>query len=331
MHQRPDTGTDETEERGRRLDLSVPQVAGSALAAVAAAVLASRLGVYGTIIGAGVVSVVATCGGSVFQHLFSRTGEQLRGTAQGRPRDGGPAAPEHRAFPAGPGGPNDRADHGPADPGPDGAPGPAAHTGPGGGFGPAAHPGADGGFGAASTHGTRVRGRRRPLIAAAVVFGVAMASITGFELASGSELGGGGGTTVGSVVRGTSDRPAPDEQPARPPEGPREETGPGDGPGERGSGSESPDPGERLPERPSTTAPTGPDAPDASESGRPTVPEPGASTPGGGSPSTPGTPPPGGSPAPDATPSRPGSAPTDGSGGGGAAGRDSAGGASTGP
>ncbi|MFF8957442.1 hypothetical protein [Streptomyces sp. NPDC014894] len=319
MHQRPDTGTDETEERGRRLDLSVPQVAGSALAAVAAAVLASRLGVYGTIIGAGVVSVVATCGGSVFQHLFSRTGEQLRGTAQGRPRDGGPAAPEHRAFPAGPGGPNDRADHGPADPGPDGAPGPAAHTGP------------DGGFGAASTHGTRVRGRRRPLIAAAVVFGVAMASITGFELASGSELGGGGGTTVGSVVRGTSDRPAPDEQPARPPEGPREETGPGDGPGERGSGSESPDPGERLPERPSTTAPTGPDAPDASESGRPTVPEPGASTPGGGSPSTPGTPPPGGSPAPDATPSRPGSAPTDGSGGGGAAGRDSAGGASTGP
>ena len=33
---------------------------------------------YGTFIGAGVVSVVATCGGTVFQHLFKRTGEQLR-------------------------------------------------------------------------------------------------------------------------------------------------------------------------------------------------------------------------------------------------------------
>ncbi|MFD9488072.1 hypothetical protein ACFWBX_29735 [Streptomyces sp. NPDC059991] len=75
MGDKPDSGTKQDE---KRLDLSVPQVAGSALAAIAAAVLASRLGVYGTILGAGVVSVVATCGGTVFQHLFRRTGEQLR-------------------------------------------------------------------------------------------------------------------------------------------------------------------------------------------------------------------------------------------------------------
>lgn len=67
------------EPKERRIDLSLPQVAGSAVAAVAAAVAASQLGVYGTILGAGVMSVVATCGGSVFQHFFRRTGEQIRG------------------------------------------------------------------------------------------------------------------------------------------------------------------------------------------------------------------------------------------------------------
>ena len=72
-----ETETD-TKKKEKRIDLSVAQVAGSALAAAVAAYLAGRLGVYGTIIGAGVVSVVATTGGSVFQHLFRRTGEQLK-------------------------------------------------------------------------------------------------------------------------------------------------------------------------------------------------------------------------------------------------------------
>ncbi|MFF2848543.1 hypothetical protein ACFVT5_19785 [Streptomyces sp. NPDC058001] len=78
----PDEGSDTAENRGRkRLDLSVPQVAGSAVAAVVAAKLASNVGVYGTILGAGLVSAVATCGGSVFQHFFKRTGEQIRDAA----------------------------------------------------------------------------------------------------------------------------------------------------------------------------------------------------------------------------------------------------------
>ncbi|SCG12486.1 hypothetical protein GA0115260_118291, partial [Streptomyces sp. MnatMP-M27] len=86
------------QHKSGRMDLSVAHVAGSALAAVAAAVLASRLGVYGTILGAGVVSVVATAGGTVFQHFFRRTGEQIKEVRDqtrptGRRRFAGPAEP----------------------------------------------------------------------------------------------------------------------------------------------------------------------------------------------------------------------------------------------
>ncbi|MEY9844862.1 hypothetical protein ABH940_001932 [Streptacidiphilus sp. BW17] len=62
----------------KRLDLSFTQVAASALAAVVGALLASQLGVYGTILGAAVVSAGATTGSALFQHVFRRTGEQLR-------------------------------------------------------------------------------------------------------------------------------------------------------------------------------------------------------------------------------------------------------------
>ncbi|MFG3148162.1 hypothetical protein [Streptomyces sp. NPDC048243] len=82
MREKPGVGGEEpgadTEPRKKRLDLSVPQVAGSAVAAVVAAKLASYFGVYGTILGAGLVSVVATSGGTLFQHFFRRTGEQIR-------------------------------------------------------------------------------------------------------------------------------------------------------------------------------------------------------------------------------------------------------------
>ncbi|UUN29622.1 hypothetical protein [Streptomyces sp. FIT100] len=144
------------QQKEQRLDLSLPQVAGSALAAVAAAVLASQLGVYGTFIGAGVVSIVVTCGGPVLQQLFRRTGQQLRVAAQSRD--------------------------------------PAART--------PQEASTEGEFGESTTYGTRVRGWKRSALAAAVVFAVAMAGITAYELASGRDLSGGTGTTVGSVVRG---------------------------------------------------------------------------------------------------------------------------------
>ncbi|MEU6477775.1 hypothetical protein ABZ858_12935 [Streptomyces sp. NPDC047017] len=107
MRERSDSGevpSTGEEVRRKRLDLSVAQVAGSAVAAVVAAKLASYFGVYGTILGAGVVSVVATCGGSVFQHFFRRTGEQIRTvTIPARPSPAGvpgerQGAPGHGEF-----------------------------------------------------------------------------------------------------------------------------------------------------------------------------------------------------------------------------------------
>ncbi|WP_328552977.1 MULTISPECIES: hypothetical protein [unclassified Streptomyces] len=101
MREKPDVGGEkpgaDVEPRKRRLDLSVPQVAGSAVAAVVAAKLASYFGVYGTILGAGLVSAIATCGGTVFQHFFRRTGEQIRDvTVQPKPK------PRQQAGPPGP-------------------------------------------------------------------------------------------------------------------------------------------------------------------------------------------------------------------------------------
>lgn len=147
MGERPDV-------REKRIDLNLPQVAGAALAAVVAAKLASYFGVYGTILGAGLVSVVATCGGSVFQHLFRRTGEQLRDVT-----------------------------------GPTRAPAPEQPPRPGE-------------FTEGTVHRARVRSWKRPLVAAALVFGVAMAGVTTYELASGNSLSGGKGTTVADAVTG---------------------------------------------------------------------------------------------------------------------------------
>jgi len=61
-----------------RFELSVKQVAASALAAASAAVAASTLGVAGTVIGAAVMSVVATVGSAVYGHSIARTQETLR-------------------------------------------------------------------------------------------------------------------------------------------------------------------------------------------------------------------------------------------------------------
>ncbi|MCH0542265.1 hypothetical protein I3F58_22470 [Streptomyces sp. MUM 203J] len=148
-------------EQGRRLELSAAQVAASTVAAVLAALLASRLGVYGTVLGAGVISVVATCGSPVLQHVFSSTGAKMRDAATTR------ASP---------------------------APVPARTSEP-----------EAGSYGAATTYRSRVGGRRRPVLAAVVVFAVAMTGITVYELVSGRDLSGGkGATTVGSAVRGGS-------------------------------------------------------------------------------------------------------------------------------
>ncbi|WP_240204088.1 hypothetical protein [Streptomyces actuosus] len=180
MREKPDGGdefaaagaAEEAEARKRRIDLSVPRVAGSAVAAVVAAELASSFGVYGTILGAGVVSLVATCGeGSVFQHVFTRTGEQIRGTS-------GAAGVGER----GPGAPG-------------------AYTG-------ATEPRAPDAYGEATVHRARAGRRRRSVVAAAVVFAVTMSGITAYELLSGGRFSGGGGTTVSDALIGGKPSPS---------------------------------------------------------------------------------------------------------------------------
>ncbi|WP_371535011.1 hypothetical protein OG210_04125 [Streptomyces sp. NBC_00466] len=262
MEQKPDGGAETGSGKGRQLDLSVPQVAGSAFAAVVAAVLASKLGVYGTIIGAGLVSVIATCGGTIFQHFFRRTGEQIREvTVQVKPKamkipvrqvpgasEPGEAPPTIMVPRPG------RSD---ADrtgwtglPG-DGEPDATRLLTPvaGEGF-------TDEEFTEATTHGTRVRGWKRSSLAALVVFLVAMAGISGFELLSGHGLSGGSGTTVGSVVGGGGTRhhspepsvPADPQQSQDPQQHDRQpSTGPDPSPstgsGSGGTGQSKPDPG----------------------------------------------------------------------------------------
>ncbi|MFF9914667.1 hypothetical protein [Streptomyces sp. NPDC013457] len=205
----------------KKLDLSIAQVSGSAVAAVVAAKLASTLGVYGTILGAGVISVIATCGGSVFHHLFTRTGEQIREVTV-------PAEPSKpQALRKTP----DRTQ---------------VLTAVGG---PAAPP-YDGEFGEATTHGTRVRGWNRSAVGAALVFLVAMGGITAYELISDQDFSGTKGrTTFGSVVRGDGEArngTAPsDDEPTRQQGRPAQQDGgstPADD-GTRGTGeSAAPDP-----------------------------------------------------------------------------------------
>ncbi|MFJ7196268.1 MULTISPECIES: hypothetical protein [unclassified Streptomyces] len=270
MVQKPES---DIEPKERRIDLSLPQVAGSAVAAVAAAVAASQLGVYGTILGAGVMSVVATCGGSVFQHFFRRTGEQIREvtvqvkhpgrevTVHTRETTGARATKKATRGPAGatpsraasgtPGGATDattvlpamdattvlrRADATAAPRDPAGDPDRTRMLRPldATQLLTTGRPEPDEEFSEATTHGTRIRGWKRSALGAAVVFVLTMAGITTYELISGNDLSGGQGTTVGSVVRG----------------------------GERGSGSDDPapstttDPGQgRTPGQESGTTP----------------------------------------------------------------------------
>jgi hypothetical protein len=65
----------------RRIELSATQVASSVLAAVTGAVVASSLGVAGTVIGVAVVSFATTAGTAVYRHYLGRTRERLRSAA----------------------------------------------------------------------------------------------------------------------------------------------------------------------------------------------------------------------------------------------------------
>lgn len=185
-----------------KLNVSVVQVAGSALAAVTAAVVASSFGVAGTVIGAAVVSAVATAATSIYTSSLRRANDRLltlqvlQGRVRRRP--------------------------GPADIAVGGATGekPTAATAV---VVPAAEPPAD-----HRVPAIEARPRRGALLVATVAaFLLAMAVVTGVELVAGhplSSLFGGEharkGTSVGDVFgggRAPVHRPSPVPTPAQHP------------------------------------------------------------------------------------------------------------------
>jgi len=74
--------TEQQDEQAKkpRLNLTMTQVAASALAACCASIVASYLGVAGTVIGAAVGSVVATTGAAIWGHLFRTGGDRIKQT-----------------------------------------------------------------------------------------------------------------------------------------------------------------------------------------------------------------------------------------------------------
>ncbi|WP_051969921.1 hypothetical protein [Kitasatospora azatica] len=254
---------------GRRIDLSVTQVAASALAAVVGAVLASELGVYGTVIGVAVVSIGATTGGAVFQHLFKRTGEQLR---EATDRGPGSSLNELRQVAA-----------------TDTAPLPAAWR-------PDAPPSSAWNVSPARRAGKR-RGWRTCAALSGLVFVLAMTPIVVTELVAGKTMHAittgqdGGGTSVvpGSGGKGSTPAPARSSEQGAPPSPPASDSAtPSPSPSTNPSTSPSPSPSSSPSANPSSSpSPSGTPSPGPSPSAPPTpTPTPNAAT---GTPSDPAT------------------------------------------
>ncbi|WP_298179746.1 hypothetical protein [Saccharomonospora sp.] len=74
------------DEDSKKSGMSPLQVAAAGLAAVTAAFLCSTLGVYGTVLGAGLLSVVTTLGSELYMRSLERTKEAARKLSAARPR-----------------------------------------------------------------------------------------------------------------------------------------------------------------------------------------------------------------------------------------------------
>jgi hypothetical protein len=169
-----------------KVDLSLTQVLGGALAAMTAAFLGSRLSVAGTVVGAAVASIVAAVAGSVYTASLRSTRERVRTVWQGRVSGSAvPATVETT---------------GSRDPGTSGeAP---------------AQPSAPQRDLAAVSAGVSWR---TVLVAAFAAFALAAVVLTGVELATGSALSGGSGTTVSQVTEPRPATPTPDATPSAAP------------------------------------------------------------------------------------------------------------------
>lgn len=66
-------------------DLSLPQVVAGALAAVTSMLLASQIGIYGSVIGVGVGSIVSAVASQLYKKFFTASAEKLRELKPGEP------------------------------------------------------------------------------------------------------------------------------------------------------------------------------------------------------------------------------------------------------
>ncbi|HEX5501497.1 MAG TPA: hypothetical protein VFW96_02670 [Thermomicrobiales bacterium] len=76
------------DQERKTIQLSVAQVLAGALASVSAAVVASKFGLAGTLLGAAVTSVVATIGGALYRHSIERAHARVRLRVHRDPRTG---------------------------------------------------------------------------------------------------------------------------------------------------------------------------------------------------------------------------------------------------
>jgi hypothetical protein len=184
---------DTSTERKPALGLSVSQLIGGSAAAATAAVLGSRLGVAGTVLGAALVSVVSAVAGSLYTQSLRRTQEMIRAREMLSARELMARAGRTRVLPTIKGSgrePVDAADEEVR-----------------------AEEIEEAVDDATPSIWSRITWKS-VAITAAVVFVIAALVITGTELLTGKSLDGSKGTTVSNVVHGGSHHSAPARTPA---------------------------------------------------------------------------------------------------------------------
>ncbi|MEY7972605.1 hypothetical protein AB8O38_11465 [Saccharomonospora xinjiangensis] len=185
------TKVDDTDSREPgKPGLSPAQVAAAALAAVTAAFLCSTLGVYGTVVGAGLLSVVTTVGSELFMRSLERTRAAAQLVAGRRKRRERQADLDKTVYLPAPS--REQLDEYQA-----------MHQ--------AMHQArertrvlASSGEAANARERRQWWRRRGPVLAAtsALAFVIGMLVVTGYEGVTGKALSGDGSTTVSSIVRG---------------------------------------------------------------------------------------------------------------------------------
>ncbi|SFP59635.1 hypothetical protein SAMN02982918_2777 [Saccharomonospora viridis] len=177
------------DEDSKKSGMSPAQVTAAALAAVTAAFLCSTLGVYGTVLGAGLLSVVTTLGSELYMRSLERTKEAaqklsvFRSLRGGRQRTGPEVDPDKTVYLAAP--TSEQL---------------TEYTAAMERTRVLASSGA-----AEDARERRQWWRRRgPVLAATSALGflLCMLVVTGYEGVTGKALSGEGHTTVGSIVRG---------------------------------------------------------------------------------------------------------------------------------